>query len=1048
MKKNIFLTLLLIVMSCVGIIAKDYVPQPYTWTSQSKNSSESMPCGGHDVGMNVWVENGDLLIYLSRSGFFDENNTLLKAGRLRLHLTNQAGHPIFSIPAPKVDGHGGSTPVASAALSLQGERGESRFSQTLCLDDGAIYIKGSRVEIRLWADVKEPVVFMDVKSAQPVKATLSYETWRHHDRLVPREACQLFSWKWLTKGEHATFADTIRASKDVLTFEHHNRKQTIYDFTVDYEKLNNVKSEIPDPIGDLAFGGRLCAPGFTYSGTSEGTYASTDYRAYNYTAPSLKHSVVSVQLMSQKGGLTFAPLALKADVSRKRSAQWWHQFWQRSYIKITPRKNHLTEGNSANKGGTEAPERIARNYELFRYMLGCNAYGEWPTKFNGGLFTFDPVNVQDDNPFTPDFRCWGGGTMTAQNQRLVYWPMLKSGDVDMMASQFDTYLRMLPAAVARTRHYWHHDGASFEEQIENFGLPNPAEYGKHKDGQDLGWMNNKWLEYQYDTALEFCQMILLANEYTGLNIDKYRELITQTVRFFDEHYRYLAKQRGATDLTEDGKLVIYPSAGCETYKMAYNPSSVVAALKCVVGTIAEHHGGLAAWGLDTALISRIPEIPLRDINGEKCIAPAVTWMRINNVESPQLYPVFPWRIYGLGRPDINIARNTYFDDDYVQKMRSSRGWKQDNIWAPLLGITHDAVRLCSEKFENGPYRFPAFWERGFDWAPDHNRGGSAMIGLQEMLLQETPDGELMIFPCWPSDWDCQYRLHASDGRTIDASIVDGRVTYTVNGKPCQATKNNDNAKGKTTAETTSVASTTLSLQGKATGRRASLGNERGESLQGLLISIFGDSYSTFESYITPDTNEPWYYWPPSKGKAAGNDVKHPDQTWWWQVIERLGARLETNNSYSGSTVGYTGYVNKETGKHDNYKPRSFITRAPNLGNPDLILVCAATNDSWDGEDIGEYKYADWTEQDLFTFRPAMARWCSDMKRLYPDKRIVFIINCDLKADFVESMHTILDRYGIEYLDLKKIDKQWGHPSIKGMKAFADQVVEYLTSYSK
>lgn len=32
---------------------------------------------------------------------------------------------------------------------------------------------------------------------------------------------------------------------------------------------------------------------------------------------------------------------------------------------------------------------------------------------------------------------WGGGTMTAQNQRLVYWPMLKSGDFDMMPSQFD-----------------------------------------------------------------------------------------------------------------------------------------------------------------------------------------------------------------------------------------------------------------------------------------------------------------------------------------------------------------------------------------------------------------------------------------------------------------------------------------------------------------------------------------------------------------------------------------------------------------------------------
>ena len=57
---------------------------------------------------------------------------------------------------------------------------------------------------------------------------------------------------------------------------------------------------------------------------------------------------------------------------------------------------------------------MVRNYELMRYLLGCNAYGEWPTKFNGGLFTFDPVYVDSTMTFTPDYRKWGGGTMTAQ----------------------------------------------------------------------------------------------------------------------------------------------------------------------------------------------------------------------------------------------------------------------------------------------------------------------------------------------------------------------------------------------------------------------------------------------------------------------------------------------------------------------------------------------------------------------------------------------------------------------------------------------------------
>ena len=57
------------------------------WNSPGNNSSESMPCGGGDIGLNVWVEKGDLLFYISRSGTFDENNTMLKLGRIRIRFS-------------------------------------------------------------------------------------------------------------------------------------------------------------------------------------------------------------------------------------------------------------------------------------------------------------------------------------------------------------------------------------------------------------------------------------------------------------------------------------------------------------------------------------------------------------------------------------------------------------------------------------------------------------------------------------------------------------------------------------------------------------------------------------------------------------------------------------------------------------------------------------------------------------------------------------------------------------------------------------------------
>ncbi|MDO5446898.1 MAG: DUF5703 domain-containing protein [Prevotellaceae bacterium] len=706
--KLLFTSVMLMLM-CGMASAKDYVPADYTWTTQSQNSSESMPCGGHDVGMNVWVEDGDLLFYLSKSGLFDENNTLLKAGRIRLH----------------IDGN----PFAS------------NFSQTLRLDDGAIYIKGAGTSIRLWADVFSPVVFLEINGTKKSNVTLSYESWRYRNRLITKGEQQQCSWKWLLPKETYTFADSIIPSKQSLQFYHQNRKETVFDYTVDYEHLTEIKSQLYNPIGGLRWGATIHCPGLTFTGCNDGKYIDTDYRSWNYSG-NVKTSVVSVIFEDGETNLN-------AKVSAKRSAQWWHDFWQRSWIQ--------TDNDEA--------KSMIRNYELFRYMLGCNAYGQWPSKFNGSLFTFDPVFVDAAKPFSPDFRNWGGGTMTAQNQRLVYWPMLKSGDIDMMKSQFDTYLRMLPNAVARTRYNWGHDGASFTEQMENFGLPNPAEFGKHKDTTDYGTERNAWLEYLWDTSLEFCQMILLAHSYGNLDIAPYEELISQCVKFFDLHYQYLAKQRGAKALNGQGKLTIFPGSGAETYKMAYNPSSTIAALQTVLQT----------WGKDSAMLGRIPDIPLHVINGDTCIAPAVAWDRINNEETPQLYPVFPWRIYGLGRQHIDIARNTYLKDSHAIAMRSSKGWKQDNIWAACLGLEDEAVRLNLEKWSNGPFRFPVFFDKGFDWTPDVNKGGAAMIGLQEMLLQETPEGELLLFPCWPKKWNCKFRLHATDDRIIEAEIKDGQI---------------------------------------------------------------------------------------------------------------------------------------------------------------------------------------------------------------------------------------------------------------------------------
>lgn len=738
------------------------------WNTPSRNSSESMPCGGGDIGMNIWVEEGDILFYLSRSGTFDENNCQLKQGRFRIRL----------FPSPFKDA--------------------KDFRQELKLKDGYVEVSAGGTQIQLWADVYHPVVHVEITNAQPLRTEVSYENWRYKERMIRKGEGQQCSYKWAPPKGAVTTADFVSLSskrklpgmtkkENLLLFYHRNPKQTVFDIVVAQQGMENVKSQMMNPLKHLTFGGYLFGDNLEYTGTTDNIYAGTDYRAWNFRSSKVSRKeqfcivlhteqTATVEQWEQDLQINLQRIAPQGKISskivsqdKKQTRLWWNAFWQRSFIEPI--------GDTENKNDSDIKE-ITRNYTLFRYMLGCNAYGSVPTKFNGGLFTFDPCHIDEKQAFTPDYRKWGGGTMTAQNQRLVYWPMLKSGDFDMMSSQFDFYNRMLKNAELRTQVYWQHNGACFCEQIENYGLPNPAEYGfKRPEWFDKGVEYNAWLEYEWDTILEFCQMILETKNYANADITPYLPLIESSLTFFDEHYRQLASRRGRKALDGNGQLVLFPGSACETYKMTNNASSTIAALRTV----------LENYGKKDEMLKTIPPIPLRYIEIKdslnptaspelkQTISPAVSWERINNVETPQLYPVFPWRIYGVGKENLELARNTYFYDPEAIKFRSHVGWKQDNIWAACLGLTEEAKRLTLAKLSNGPHRFPAFWGPGYDWTPDHNWGGSGMIGLQEMLLQ-TNGEQILLFPAWSKEWDIHFKLHAPGETTVEATLKDGKVT--------------------------------------------------------------------------------------------------------------------------------------------------------------------------------------------------------------------------------------------------------------------------------
>lgn len=713
------------------------------WKSQSKNSSGSMPCGGGDIGLNVWVENGDVLFYMSRSGTFDENNAMLKLGRVRLKLS--------------------SNPFTG-----------NIFKQELKLVEGGVTITGDNTTIHLWVDVFRPVIHVSILSVKPIIITAMYESWRQEDHTLEGIEFRANSYKIKQKFPVITYKDSIAFKGHNVVFYHRNRRdvENLFDYTVRSEKMSSVKDQLFDPITDNTFGGMIDALNMNPAGNDTGTYLGTKYKSWNLQSVKPVRSqqiaiglnVAQTKTLSEwEAGLISILKDAKSNekTALQRSHNWWGQFWNRSYIIINGKDSF-----------------VSRNYQLFRYQLGCNAYGKWPTKFNGGLFTYDPVLVDPKYPYSPDFRCWGGGTMTAQNQRLVYYPMIKSGDFDMMKPQFDFYLRSQLNAELRTKIYWNHNGACFTEQIENFGLPDIAEYNLDRpSGYDPGMEYNAWLEYLWETVFEFAQMMLETERYNNNDIKQYVPFIESCLTFYDEHYQYLAKKLGSRAYDEKGQYILYPSSSAETYKMAYNSTTVISALQVILKRLLE----LPERYIDSVqrkrwseMLQRIPPIPLQETDGLKTLAPAQAWARVQNSETPQLYPVFPWGIYGMGKPALEVAINTYKYDPQSAKFRSHIGWRQYNIWAARLGLTSEAEDLTREKFKDASPRFPTFWGPGFDWTPDHNWGGSAMIGLQEMVMQV--DGrKIYLLPAWPNAWNGKFKLHAPYHTTVEAEIKDGKI---------------------------------------------------------------------------------------------------------------------------------------------------------------------------------------------------------------------------------------------------------------------------------
>jgi alpha-L-fucosidase 2 len=237
------------------------------------------------------------------------------------------------------------------------------------------------------------------------------------------------------------------------------------------------------------------------------------------------------------------------------------------------------------------------------------------------------------------------------------------------------------------------------------------------------------------------------------------------VRYFDTRFK-----RDAA-----GRLVIHPAESIETYQDVTNPVTDVAGLHAVL----ERLLALPAELTDAAARERwarfqkeLPDLPMAEKDGRKLVTPAAVFGGRSNCENPELYTVFPFRIYGVGRPNLQLGRDTYA----ARIEKAFHGWQQASVQAACLGLAGEARNMVVSNAggSNPAFRFPATWGPNYDWIPDQCHGGNLLNATQTMLLQ-CDARHIYLFPAWPKEWDVSFKLHAPFDTTVQGELRGGRV---------------------------------------------------------------------------------------------------------------------------------------------------------------------------------------------------------------------------------------------------------------------------------
>jgi alpha-L-fucosidase 2 len=715
------------------------------WLSLSTNASGQMPLGNGDIAAGVYAIADDALyLLLAKNDAYTYNGDIFKTGRVRVSLT----------PNPFAKG--------------------KPFRQMLDLAAGSIRIEADGVRLLIWADAHRPVYHVQIDSPREIAVAAASDLWKRFDDC--RFNC--------SRAPVPDVTQDVRVERDgrILWYFAVGDRSVFRD-EMKYYDVEHMIGKFPDPYRFNTFGNLLESPDLKLTGgelVGKGRRFDIRVHALTLQAPKVRTWIEAIERQAAR--------SIDAEKDWAAHRRWWSAFWDRSWIvasdnalPLEEREKLRGEAPSGKRTEADGAALASQSYNVFRFLMACQSRGRVQTKFNGGLFTQplagNPrrrvVVKQPDGTVLSheDDRDWGR-RFTYQNQRLLYWPLLKSGDFDLMKPFFDYYWKLLPIRKAITRAWFGHEGAYYRENIEPTGgerdCGRTGKPPKTRPGENNG--KGYYHSYYFTSGLETVAMMVEYVKHSG--DEGFRDTVLvpfarEVLLFFDKHY----------PRDEKGKVRLDPAMVLETWWIAVNPAPDVAGLRFCLDELLAMEAGTdrdrADWRRFRAEVS---DIHLHEIDGRKAIAPAEKWQLKRNSENGELYPVFPFRCFGLALGSADIVA-------WTMKHRTHKNafgykcWTQDQIHWAYAGNAAEAQDGLVHRFRHASTqcRFPLYGSAGPDSCPDFDHFGSGSTALQRMLVQEAK-GKILLLPAWPAGWDVDFKLHVTGGAVLTGTVTDGRLT--------------------------------------------------------------------------------------------------------------------------------------------------------------------------------------------------------------------------------------------------------------------------------